>query len=792
MNILDIAIAKQLAGGGGSGTDNYNELSNLPKINGTTLSGDKSSSSLGLQSEIKEGAELASDLVDDSESDNKFVTSAEKLEWSGKQDLIDNSHKLSSDLVNDADKTNKFVTASEKETWNGKQNLIDNSHKLSSDLVDDANKTNKFVTSTEKNTWNAKQNAIDADHKLSSSLVSFSEAEAAALASGINSTKVGQISTNQTNILYGIKMGVKNAAMITGFEYVAGTDGGNYTIPCAPLTGDILINCGGIVSTDTDDSTCLFLLYFTDGTTSSQQLSRGFDIEKNVNLGTKVLSKIVVYPASNYSNSRNDTITVVNLMICSKSIYDQDSSYASGASSNIQLTSSIRAMSNVGAKNLVSHIDLATTLTGQATGITLTPNDDGSITLNGTSSSSSAVIYARCDIKGTVKSNTKYVVYGTNSSNVHIQLIAYDSSGNMTTLANEIGIATVNSGAYARYEARLWIKAKPASGTQFSNLKIYPLICEESLFNTNPALTPYALPNYDLTQLESEDRAALAEEIDAGAKNILDFANLQFQTQAGTTHTKTDTDITVASTGTSTWAACTYKMSLSAGNYVFSAKISNLSIGSGGVAKICLDTQADGHGTRAATLAVEQNGTVSKPFTWSGGTLYIMYYPNYSGNLVVTTFKASENMICTKAAFGVSQKFVPHRPNYQDLIKATAIEVLTSSDIFTPNTNYTVINDGAIYKQGKHIFGNLIVSKSDGNFTTAETTIGQIKTGYRPVKLYIGNGTTYNTSQWGVNGIGYCYIPASVASSPNVVVKTSTDDANKYSVVIIRIDYCTP
>ena len=217
MNILDIAIAKQLAGGGGSGTDNYNELSNLPQINGTTLSGDKSSSSLGLQSEIKEGAELASDLVDDSESDNKFVTSVEKLEWSGKQDLIDNSHKLSSDLVNDADKTNKFVTASEKENWNGKQNLIDNSHKLSSDLVDDTNKTNKFVTSTEKNTWNAKQNAIDADHKLSSSLVSFSEAEAAALASGINSTKVGQISTNQTNILLVESMnGGKNLCNVWG------------------------------------------------------------------------------------------------------------------------------------------------------------------------------------------------------------------------------------------------------------------------------------------------------------------------------------------------------------------------------------------------------------------------------------------------------------------------------------------------------------------------------------------------------------------------------------------------
>ena len=166
MNILDIAIAKKLAGGGGgSGTDNYNDLSNLPKINDTTLSGNKSSSALGLQSEINSDSKLASDLVDDTNQDNKFVTSTEK------------------------------------NTWNGKQNAIDADHKINADYVDDSTSTNKFVTASDKETWNAKQNAIDADRKLSSSLVSFSTAEAAALASGIDSTKVGQISTNQTNIL---------------------------------------------------------------------------------------------------------------------------------------------------------------------------------------------------------------------------------------------------------------------------------------------------------------------------------------------------------------------------------------------------------------------------------------------------------------------------------------------------------------------------------------------------------------------------------------------------------------
>lgn len=35
-------------GGGGGGTTNYNELNNRPQINGTTLTGNKSASDLGL------------------------------------------------------------------------------------------------------------------------------------------------------------------------------------------------------------------------------------------------------------------------------------------------------------------------------------------------------------------------------------------------------------------------------------------------------------------------------------------------------------------------------------------------------------------------------------------------------------------------------------------------------------------------------------------------------------------------------------------------------------------------
>lgn len=42
------------------------------------------------------------------------------IDLSGYQTKIDSSHKLSSDLVDDTNQTNKFVTSSEKQTWNNK------------------------------------------------------------------------------------------------------------------------------------------------------------------------------------------------------------------------------------------------------------------------------------------------------------------------------------------------------------------------------------------------------------------------------------------------------------------------------------------------------------------------------------------------------------------------------------------------------------------------------------------------------------------------------------------------
>lgn len=64
-------------GGGGTGTDDYTDLNNKPKVNNVTVVGNLTSSNLKLQGEITSSHKLSADLVDDSASTNKFNVQAD-------------------------------------------------------------------------------------------------------------------------------------------------------------------------------------------------------------------------------------------------------------------------------------------------------------------------------------------------------------------------------------------------------------------------------------------------------------------------------------------------------------------------------------------------------------------------------------------------------------------------------------------------------------------------------------------------------------------------------------------
>lgn len=287
MNILDVALAGRIAAsGGGGGTDDYNDLLHLPEINDVTLSGNKSSSALGLQSEIN--------------SDSK----------------------------------------------------------LASDLVDDTNQGKKFVTSAEKNTWNAKQNAIDADHKLSSLLVSFSTAEAAALASGIDSDKVGQISTNQTNILYSLQNGVKNLFNLEADEkwsyslssqtvdtktgtlsITSNSDWARVGIPITLPAGNYVIS-GNVTSLEGNALLMGNTGKYDSGTAvfTNIEITTTGAFTANFTLNSATTFWVTLY--ANYSDSIvSNSVTITGMMICTKAAWDQEPNvYRSYALPNTDLT----------------------------------------------------------------------------------------------------------------------------------------------------------------------------------------------------------------------------------------------------------------------------------------------------------------------------------------------------------------------------------------------------------------------------------------------------------------------
>ena len=111
-----------------SGTyDSINKKIVLTLESGSTIDIPVGSLINGLQSQITSTNKLNSDLVDDSLSANKFVTSAEKTAWNNKSDFSGNYNDLSnkptiptqlSQLSDDS--THKLVSETEKENWNNK------------------------------------------------------------------------------------------------------------------------------------------------------------------------------------------------------------------------------------------------------------------------------------------------------------------------------------------------------------------------------------------------------------------------------------------------------------------------------------------------------------------------------------------------------------------------------------------------------------------------------------------------------------------------------------------------
>lgn len=141
---------------GGTGTNDYDDLSNKPQINDVELVGNKSLSDLGIQATISDIDTIRSGAA-------AGATAVQPAALADYQPIISDLDTIRSGAAAGA-------TAVQPAALAGYQTIIDSSHKLDADLVDDTTATHKFATAAQLSQIETNKNNIS---KFQSEIVSI-------------------------------------------------------------------------------------------------------------------------------------------------------------------------------------------------------------------------------------------------------------------------------------------------------------------------------------------------------------------------------------------------------------------------------------------------------------------------------------------------------------------------------------------------------------------------------------------------------------------------------------------
>ena len=252
---------------------------------------------------------------------------------------------------------------------------------------------------TAKTSSSVKKFTYDANGHVTGSS-ELSTAESNALASGIDSTKVAQISTNQTKIgkvqtqaNWNTNNGVKNLS-----PYNNGTESAPIKIPCNFKSGEsYIVSWDSITSTSSADSSRMVFMSGESAVSNIYYASHGVAGSTTLTL-TADCDSLWIYAGSTYE--ANKTVTISNFMIRPAAI--ADSTYEPYAMSNAELTAKEQTNENNiltaqtlidwnclnGVKNV---LDVGADRTGQESGTLTYTVSSGVYTFNGTPTSNTFV-----------------------------------------------------------------------------------------------------------------------------------------------------------------------------------------------------------------------------------------------------------------------------------------------------------------------------------------------------------------------------------------------------------------
>ena len=182
-------------------------------------------------------------------------------------------------------------------------------------------------------------------------------------------------------------------------------------------------------------------------------------------------------------------------------------------------------------------------------------------------------------------------------------------------------------------------------------------------------------------------------------KNLFDWKNATYSTSLRLTQTKTESGISVTSTGS--WAITAYKLPiLEVGTaYIFSTTISDLSV-AGGKAYVVISTSTSSSNIVKA-VEITNNGTATIKFEATSNTMYVLFYPNYSDTVYTNSFTASNIML--RYADITDDTYEPYKENIDERL------IKNKSDI--------AVNKTTLGTQCKNLLKNTAVTKTVNGVT---------------------------------------------------------------------------
>lgn len=213
------------------------------------------------------------------------------------------------------------------------------------------------------------------------------------------------------------------------------------------------------------------------------------------------------------------------------------------------------------------------------------------------------------------------------------------------------------------------------------------MIVPEAMYQAGFATTyqAYALPNSNLTQLESEDRASLAEVVDSGAKNEYDFTK-----SYGFDNCSVDSNGVYTTQG-DTLTSLRFQISAYTSSGALLANLNQTdgsfpSISSNGVYYWGFTLPSNTNYLVIGHNGSTYNGRYRQPVSdLTAGKTYVFRVEVTQATNANGAFKWKDIMTCSKVAFDVSQKFVPYKPNPFEVIRGS---INFAVDVADANTAY--------------------------------------------------------------------------------------------------------